>query len=82
MKFTHIAFPVLLLFAVLCVFSCSEKATPETSVPVKTLGNKVCPLSGRPVAGTPEQPTSYSDIRGYRLAFADETQKKTFRCPV
>jgi hypothetical protein len=45
---------------------------------VELVGNSVCPVSGKPVAGKPDNPTFYSDFRGYRLGFMCPVCKAAF----
>ncbi len=77
MRLSRLILPMLVLLLAVSGIACSEKDAPKREN-VQKVGNKTCPLSGRPVAGTPDVPTVYSDLRGYRLGFADEEQKKRF----
>ena len=44
----------------------------------KVLGNATCPVSGKPVGGTPSAPTFHSDFKGYRVGFMCPSCKGKF----
>jgi len=47
-----------------------EKATPaEDKADIQLVGNTLCPVSGKPVGGSPSAPNFYSDHNGYRIGF-------------
>jgi|GEM_PF-5174817 len=41
----------------------------ETKTNVTFVGNSVCPVSGKPVAGNPQAPNFYSDHNNFRIGF-------------
>ncbi len=47
-----------------------KKAAPaKQKAAIQVLGNTVCPVSGKPVGGSPSAPNFYSDHNGYRIGF-------------
>lgn len=49
----------------------AEKAKKpvEANNSINWVGNKLCPISGKPVGGSPEAPIFYSDYQGHRIGF-------------
>lgn len=45
------------------------KKPAEANDSINWIGNKLCPVSGKPVGGSPEAPMFYSDYQGYRIGF-------------
>jgi hypothetical protein len=59
---------------VLCMTACPAAVTSPPPVataaaPAVLLGNATCPVSGEPVAGTPENPTFKSTFQGVTMGF-------------
>jgi len=51
--------------------------SPAASAP-ELVGNKLCPVSGNPVGGSPDNPFFFSDFKGYRVGFMCPVCKAKF----
>jgi hypothetical protein len=63
---------------VIALVGMSQPACAEEKGTVEKIGNAVCPVSGKPVAGTPDAPTFYSDYQNYRIGFMCPVCKAKF----
>ena len=58
--------------------SASAPKAPSVDTAAVLLGNATCPVSGTPVAGTPQNPTFRSTFQGVTLGFMCPTHHAEF----
>jgi hypothetical protein len=70
---------VALLLALLAAPGACGEQPPRGSQAAQIAGNALCPVSDKPVAGSPSAPTFFADHRGYRIGFMCPHCLATFR---
>jgi len=70
--------PLLIPLALLLALAGCPRGKATSTAGAEVVGNAICPVSGKPVGGTPSAPCFFSEHKGYRIGFMCPSCKGKF----